>query len=86
MQIHLMLLLHAMMVKELKHTRLFWTHPATFQEIKNTISIYFFYHAVTFHVNLAWDDGKHKHTRLFWMHSAFLSKEKDCVEIFHHDR
>ena len=58
MQIHFMLLLHAMMVNEHKHTRLFWTHPAHFQEIKNIISIKFFHHADTFYVTLACDDGK----------------------------
>ena len=59
MQIHFMLLLHAMMVNEHKHTRLFWTHPAHFQEIKNIISIKFFHHSdTTFYVTLACDDGK----------------------------
>ena len=53
-----MLLLHAMMVNEHKHTRLFWMHPAHFQEIKNIISIKFFHHADTFYVTLACDDGK----------------------------
>ena len=55
-----MLLLHAMMVNGLKHTILFWTHPAHFQEIKNIISILFFNHEDTFHVTLACDDGKRR--------------------------
>ena len=53
-----MLLLHVMMVNGDKHTRLFWKHPAHFQEIKNIISISLFHHADTFHVTLACDDGK----------------------------